>query len=89
MRLFTYQNLKKQDIKFTLYADDMALSAKKGITGEYIQYICNVLKKHKLTINQAKIKWYSYKKALPQYTPFTEHTVNIIYQIAISSIAFG
>ena len=38
------QHMDKKDITFTLYVDDITLSAKHGITGEAIKFIKSVLK---------------------------------------------
>ena len=54
----------KRDITFTLYVDDITLSAKHGITREEIRFIKSVLKRHKLEIKPEKTKFYSYKKAM-------------------------
>lgn len=56
--------MSKRDITFTLYVDDITLSAKHGITGEEIKFIKSVLKKHKLEIKLEKTKFYSFKKAM-------------------------
>lgn len=56
--------MNKRDITFTLYVDDITLSAKHGITGEAIKLIKSVLKRHKLEIKPEKTKFYSYKKAM-------------------------
>ena len=56
--------MSKRDITFTLYVDDITLSAKHGITGKEIQFIKSVLKKHKLEIKLEKTKFYNYKKAM-------------------------
>ena len=56
--------MNKRDITFTLYVDDITLSAKHGITGEAIKFIKSVLKKHKLEIKKEKTKFYSYKRAM-------------------------
>lgn len=56
--------MEKRDITFTLYVDDITLSAKHGITGEEIKFIKSVLKKHKLEIKPEKTKFFSYKKAM-------------------------
>ena len=56
--------MSKRDITFTLYVDDITLSAKHGITGKEIQFIKSVLKKHKLEIKPEKTKFFSYKKAM-------------------------
>lgn len=58
------QHMDKKGITFTLYVDDITLSAKHGITGEEIKFIKSVLKKHKLEIKPEKTKFYSYKKAM-------------------------
>lgn len=55
--------MKKRDIKFTLYADDITLSAKHGITRAEICYIQSVLNKHGLKLKNKKTKFYDYKKA--------------------------
>ena len=56
--------MAKRDITFTLYVDDITLSAKHGITGEEIKFIKSVLKRHKLEIKSEKTKFYSFKKAM-------------------------
>lgn len=56
--------MNKRDITFTLYVDDITLSAKHGITGEEIRFIKSVLKRHKLEIKPEKTKFFSYKKAM-------------------------
>lgn len=56
--------MSKRDITFTLYVDDITLSAKHGITGEEIKFIKSVLKRHKLKIKQEKTKFFSFKKAM-------------------------
>lgn len=56
--------MNKRDITFTLYVDDITLSAKHGITREEIRFIKSVLKRHKLKIKPEKTKFYSYKKAM-------------------------
>lgn len=58
------QYMKERDITFTLYVDDITLSAKHGITGEEIKFIKSVLKRHKLEIKPEKTKFYSFKKAM-------------------------
>lgn len=58
------QHMEERDITFTLYVDDITLSAKHGITREEIKFIKSVLKKHKLEIKPEKTKFYSYKKAM-------------------------
>ena len=58
------QHMKERDITFTLYVDDITLSAKHGITREEIKFIKSVLKRHKLEIKPEKTKFYSYKKAM-------------------------
>lgn len=58
------QYMKERDITFTLYVDDITLSAKHGITGEEIKFIKSVLKRHKLEIKPEKTKFFSYKKAM-------------------------
>ena len=58
------QNMDKKGITFTLYVDDITLSAKHGITGDEIKFIKSVLKRHKLEIKPEKTKFYSYKKAM-------------------------
>ena len=54
----------KRDITFTLYVDDITLSAMHGITREEIKFIKSVLKRHKLEIKPEKTKFFSYKKAM-------------------------
>ena len=56
--------MSKRDIIFTLYVDDITLSAKHGITGEEIKFIKSVLKKHKLEIKPEKTKFFNFKKAM-------------------------
>ena len=56
--------MTQRDITFTLYVDDITLSAKHGITREEIKFIKSVLKKHKLEIKPEKTKFFSYKKAM-------------------------
>lgn len=58
------QHMEEKDITFTLYVDDITLSAKHGISGKEIKFIKSVLKKHKLEIKPEKTKFYSYKKAM-------------------------
>lgn len=56
--------MEERDITFTLYVDDITLSAKHGITKEEIKFIKSVLKRHKLEIKQDKTKFFNYKKAM-------------------------
>ena len=56
--------MSKRDITFTLYVDDITLSAKHVITREEIRFIKSVLKRHKLEIKPEKTKFYGYKKAM-------------------------
>ena len=56
--------MEERDITFTLYVDDITLSAKHGITREAIKFIKSVLKRHKLEIKSEKTKFYSFKKAM-------------------------
>lgn len=58
------QHMDKKGITFTLYVDDITLSAKHGITGDEIKFIKSVLKRHKLEIKPEKTKFYSFKKAM-------------------------
>jgi len=58
------EEMEKRDIKFTLYADDINLSAKHGITRAEIRYIQSVLNRHGLKLKNKKTKFYNYKKAL-------------------------
>ena len=58
------QHMEEKDITFTLYVDDITLSAKHGISGKKIKFIKSVLKKHKLEIKPEKTKFFSYKKAM-------------------------
>lgn len=58
------QYMKERDITFTLYVDDITLSAKHGITGEEIKFIKSALKKHKLEIKPEKTKFFNFKKAM-------------------------
>ncbi len=46
--------MAKRDITFTLYVDDITLSAKHGITGEEILFIKSILKRHNLEIKPKK-----------------------------------
>ena len=56
--------MSKRDITFTLYVDDITLSAKHGISGKEIKFIKSVLKKHKLEIKPEKTKFFNFKKAM-------------------------
>ena len=56
--------MEERDITFTLYVDDITLSAKHGITGEEILFIKSILKRHNLEIKPEKTKFFSYKKAM-------------------------
>lgn len=56
--------MSKRDITFTLYVDDITLSAKHGITREEIKFIKSALKKHKLEIKPEKTKFFNFKKAM-------------------------
>lgn len=56
--------MNKKDIIFTLYVDDITLSAKHGITRKEIRFIKSVLKKHKLEIKPEKTKFFNFKKAM-------------------------
>ena len=56
--------MKKQGILFTLYADDITLSANHGITRYTVKYIQSLLNKHNLRLKADKTKFFSYKKAL-------------------------
>lgn len=58
------QHMEERDITFTLYVDDITLSAKHGITREEIKFIKSVLKKHKLEIKPEKTKFFNFKKAM-------------------------
>lgn len=58
-----YKKMKEQGIKVSLYADDITLSSKHGITNSTVKYIQSVLKKHKLLLKPEKTKHFSYKKA--------------------------
>ena len=58
-----YEYTKALDIIFTLYYDDITLSAKHGITMEVVKHIEDILAKHELKINPKKTIFYSYKKA--------------------------
>lgn len=58
------QHMEERDITFTLYVDDITLSAKHGISGKEIKFIKSVLKRHKLEIKPEKTKFYSFKKAM-------------------------
>lgn len=64
--------MSKRDITFTLYVDDITLSAKHGISGKEIKFIKSVLKRHKLEIKPEKTKFYSYKKAMITGFYFTQ-----------------
>lgn len=67
-----YEKMKKQEIKFTLYVDDMTLSANKHISDNCIKYIKNVLNTHALFLKSAKIKRFGYKGALITGTKTTQ-----------------
>lgn len=56
--------MSKRDITFTLYVDDITLSAKHGITRKEIRFIKSVFKKHKLEIKPEKTKFFNFKKAM-------------------------
>lgn len=56
--------MSKRGITFTLYVDDITLSAKHGITREEIKFIKSALKKHKLEIKPEKTKFFNFKKAM-------------------------
>lgn len=56
--------MSKRDITFTLYVDDITLSAKHGIKREEIKFIKSTLKKHKLEIKPEKTKFFNLKKAM-------------------------
>ena len=56
--------MSKRGITFTLYVDDITLSAKHGITGEEILFIKSILKRHRLEIKPEKTKFFNYKKAM-------------------------
>lgn len=58
------REMNRRDIVFTIYADDITLSAKYGITRAEIRYIQSILDKHKLKLKNKKTKFYNYKKAL-------------------------
>ena len=58
------QHMDKKGITFTLYVDDITLSAKHGITWDEIKFIKSVLKKHKLEIKPEKTKFFNFKKAM-------------------------
>ena len=58
------QHMEERDITFTLYVDDITLSAKHGISGKEIKFIKSVLKKHKLEIKPEKTKFFNFKKAM-------------------------
>lgn len=58
------QHMEEKDITFTLYVDDITLSAKHGILGKEIKFIKSVLKKHKLEIKPEKTKFFNFKKAM-------------------------
>lgn len=59
-----YNSMKKQDINFTLYVDDMTLSSNKHIPNSTIKYIRKVLKTHALFLKSKKIKRFGYKQAI-------------------------
>lgn len=59
-----YEYTKNLDIVFTLYYDDITLSAKHGITMEVVKHIQKILAKHQLRLNPKKTTFYNYKKAL-------------------------
>lgn len=59
-----YNTMKKQDINFTLYVDDMTLSSNKHIPNSTIKYIRKVLKTHALFLKSKKIKRFGYKQAI-------------------------
>ena len=56
--------MSKRGITFTLYVDDITLSAKHGITREEIKFIKSALKKYKLEIKPEKTKFFNFKKAM-------------------------
>lgn len=56
--------MEERDITFTLYVDDITLSAKHGISGTEIKFIKYVLKRHKLKIKPEKTKFFNFKKAM-------------------------
>lgn len=56
--------MEERNIMFTLYVDDITLSAKHGITGKEIKFIKSVLKRHKLEIKPEKTKFFNFKKAM-------------------------
>lgn len=58
------QHMDKKGITFTLYVDDITLSAKHGIKREEIKFIKSALKKHKLEIKPEKTKFFNFKKAM-------------------------
>lgn len=58
------QHMEERDITFTLYVDDITLSAKHGIKKEEIKFIKSALKKHKLEIKPEKTKFFNFKKAM-------------------------
>lgn len=57
------EKMKEESITFTLYADDVGLSAKHGITNETLGYIRSVIAKHQLQAHPEKSQHFSYKKA--------------------------
>lgn len=59
-----YEYTRALDIIFTLYYDDITLSAKHGITMEVVKHLKEILANHGLQLNPRKTVFYSYKKAL-------------------------
>lgn len=59
-----YNSMKKQEIDFTLYVDDITLSSNTHISNNAIKYIKNVLKTHGLYLKSKKIKRFGYKLAV-------------------------
>lgn len=58
-----YERMHEAGIVFTLYVDDITLSASKPIGNGAIKNCLNILKQHNLWLNSKKIKRFSYKKA--------------------------
>ena len=58
-----YAKMKEQGIKMSLYADDITLSSKHGITNATVKYIQSVLRRHELLVKLEKTKHFGYKKA--------------------------
>ena len=56
--------MKKREITYTQYVDDITLSAKDGITRNEVKFVQSILGKHDLKLKNKKTKFYNYKKAL-------------------------